>query len=109
MDSLDPLYVHIGKQVRDRRTKKGITQERLAELTSLTRTSITNIEKGRQKLPMHTLYVLANALGAEATELLPNLKTTGVTLEKNILKDFSKKEIKWVEAVIKGGATYENK
>jgi transcriptional regulator with XRE-family HTH domain len=110
MGSLDPLYVQIGKQIRDRRRKKGITQERLAELASLTRTSITNIEKGRQKLPIHTLYALANALGAEATELLPDLrKSKDDVLERKVLKDLSKKEVKWVEAVMKGGATYENK
>jgi len=89
--------------------KKGLTQERLAELVSLTRTSITNIEKGRQKLPINTLYVLANALGAEARDLLPDVRRNKEdVLGKKVLKDLSKKEARWVEAVMKGGTTYEN-
>jgi len=109
MGSFDSVYAEIGKQIRQLREKKGITQERLAELASLTRTSITNIEKGRQKLPIHTLYVLANALGAEAKEFLPNLrKSKKQVLAKKGLKDLSTKEVRWVEAVMTGGGTYEN-
>jgi len=109
MGSFDSVYAEIGKQIRQLREKKGITQERLAELASLTRTSITNIEKGRQKLPIHTLYVLANALGAEANEFLPNLrKNKKQVLARKDLKDLTTKEVRWVEAIMTGGGTYDN-
>ncbi len=109
MGSFDNVYAEIGRQIRQLRMKKGLTQERMAELVSLTRTSITNIEKGRQKLPIHTLYVLANALGAQARDLLPEVRRNKEdVLGKKVLKDLSKKEARWVEAVMKGGTTYEN-
>jgi hypothetical protein len=41
----------------------------------LSRTTMVNIEKGRQRLAVHQLVQLGNALGCEPTELLP--VTTG--------------------------------
>jgi transcriptional regulator with XRE-family HTH domain len=37
----------------------------------LSRTSITNIERGRQPVQLHTLYKIAALLDAEPTALLP--------------------------------------
>jgi len=37
----------------------------------LSRTSITNIERGRQPIQLHTLYKIADVLGVEPTALLP--------------------------------------
>ena len=37
----------------------------------LTRTSITNIEKGRQKVLLHQVYDIARALGTTPTSILP--------------------------------------
>jgi transcriptional regulator with XRE-family HTH domain len=49
----------------------GLTQEALASQVSLTRTSITNIEKGRQKFLLHTLFDIASALGVPPGTRLP--------------------------------------
>lgn len=62
----------VGRSLRDKRKEKAATQERLAELTSLTRTSITNIERGHQLVSLTALYELADALDAEIDELLPS-------------------------------------
>lgn len=64
------LYRVIGLRVRSIRTAKGITQEALAKQVKLTRTSLTNIEKGRQKVLLHTAVEIAHALGVGAGELL---------------------------------------
>jgi transcriptional regulator with XRE-family HTH domain len=64
------LYSAVGLQIREIRIEKGITQEALAKKVKLTRTSLTNIEKGRQKLLLHTLMDIASALDAPAAELL---------------------------------------
>lgn len=66
-DTFDQL---IGKKVREARKLKGLTQERLAEQLSLSRTSIANIERGKQKLSLYYLYVIANKLDVDASELL---------------------------------------
>lgn len=60
-----------GRSIRQTREAKGLTQEGLAKLTSLTRTSITNIERGHQLVSISALYELAEALDVEIGELLP--------------------------------------
>jgi DNA-binding XRE family transcriptional regulator len=65
------LYWEVGVAVRKARVGKGLNQEELAKLVGLTRTSIVNIEGGRQRLPLTTLYDIADALGVQAIALLP--------------------------------------
>lgn len=65
------LYKQIGQQVKAQRVKLGYSQAWLAERVGLLRTSITNIESGRQKLPLHSLYAICMALGVEPSEILP--------------------------------------
>ena len=69
----DLLYRAIGCKIRDIRLARSpkLTQGRLAELLSLERTSVTNIEKGVQRPPISFLYRLALALEIPLTELLP--------------------------------------
>lgn len=74
MDSTDDLYKQMGKLIRARRKKMEVTQEHLAERVNLTRTSITNIEKGRQKIQVHTLFDIAAALDVAPNALLPILR-----------------------------------
>jgi transcriptional regulator with XRE-family HTH domain len=69
---MDGLYREFGRYVRDARKEAGLTQEHLAERVGLTRTSVTNIERGRQHISLHQLYLLAAAVGRQPGELLPN-------------------------------------
>lgn len=70
---VDLLYVQIGKSIQDlRRAKKPkLTQAGLAELLGVTRTSITNIEKGRQRVPLHMLYTLCAKLSVQISDVIP--------------------------------------
>jgi transcriptional regulator with XRE-family HTH domain len=72
MDDHRDFYGEIGRRVRAARKAQTLTQEALASLVSLTRTSITNIEKGRQKMLLHTFADLAAALQVEYAALLPD-------------------------------------
>ncbi len=65
------FYREVGQNVRRKREQLGLTQEALALQVALTRTSITNIEKGRQKLLLHTLVDIAHALSVDPALLLP--------------------------------------
>lgn len=65
------LYATIGDNIRSARSAQNLTQAQLAEMVGLTRTSITNIETGQQRLPIDRLYDIADALGMQATALLP--------------------------------------
>ncbi len=65
------LYEELGRVVRAQRESAGMTQGELARLVGMTRTSISNIESGRQKLQIHTLYDVARALEVQPEALLP--------------------------------------
>jgi transcriptional regulator with XRE-family HTH domain len=62
-----------GEHLRRLRGRLGISQEKLAERASLSRTSVVNIEAGRQGVALATLYRLAEALGTGPGELLPSM------------------------------------
>jgi transcriptional regulator with XRE-family HTH domain len=71
MSDKKDFYTAIGRLVRAAREQAGLTQDGLACGIGLTRPSITNIEKGRQKLLLHTFYDLAATLGIAPAALLP--------------------------------------
>lgn len=55
----------IGRDIRTMRRSRGLTQQQLAELVGLERTSITNIEAGNQSVPVPKLGAICAALGYE--------------------------------------------
>lgn len=65
------LYLCIGERVRQARETAKLTQNDLAKRVCLTRTSITNIERARQSVQLHTLYAIAEALEISVHALLP--------------------------------------
>ncbi len=66
------FYVEVGRRVRLARERLGLTQDSLASQVMLSRTSVTNIEKGRQKVLAHTICSLAGALNVQPADLLPD-------------------------------------
>lgn len=94
------FYLEVGHRVRQARQKIGMSQQALASLVSLTRTSVTNIEKGRQKFLAHTLLELALALQVEPETLLPNKQDNSETELDDLLKNHSFEEQDWVKAVV---------
>jgi transcriptional regulator with XRE-family HTH domain len=67
------LYILIGERVRRIREAQTprMSQEDLARILDLKRTSITNIERGNQKLTLDTLYRLCERFGLAIQELMP--------------------------------------
>lgn len=101
------LYEKIGKQIQTLRLKKGLTQSKLAASLALNRTSITNIEKGRQKILVHTLWELADALGVTPKSLLPDEDNSSTALNgPKLPENISKAEARWLKSVIKGGGIH---
>lgn len=60
----------IGIKIRILRTKLKLSQEKLAELADLSKTSISTIERGESKPSIETLEKIANALNIELKELV---------------------------------------
>lgn len=65
------FYQQVGARVRERRTAARLTQLRLSQHLGMTRTSVANLEAGRQRIPLHVLAVVADAVGCDTAELLP--------------------------------------
>jgi XRE family transcriptional regulator, regulator of sulfur utilization len=63
------LQKKFGKRLRYLRRERDITQEQLAELTSLSVNSISMIEKGKTAPSLETLAKLAKGLNVEVGEL----------------------------------------
>jgi transcriptional regulator with XRE-family HTH domain len=61
---------HFGQKVRELRTKKGISQEELAELAGLHRTYISSLELGKRNVSLINVFALAKALGVTPDKLL---------------------------------------
>lgn len=77
MISEEKLYRVLGSRVKKLREgddgSPRLTQAELAGKVGLERTSITNIEKGNQKVPLHVLYKLCEVLKVDISSVLPAL------------------------------------
>jgi transcriptional regulator with XRE-family HTH domain len=71
-DTWDPLYQEIGIRIRRARENAGLSQNKLAESAKVSRTSVVNIEAGRQRLPIHQLWRIAEILEVAAGDLMPS-------------------------------------
>ena len=65
------LYELVGRNLARRRREARCSQTQLAKRCGLARGSVANIESGNQRPTLHTLWILANALGIDVRSLLP--------------------------------------
>lgn len=93
------FYVALGLAIQKARKSKNITQLRLSRAVNLSRTSITNIECGRQPVPVHLLVQLAKALGLTPVDLLPK-EDLQATLVPESVKKLPAAQQEWVTRVI---------
>jgi DNA-binding XRE family transcriptional regulator len=75
------IYIRLGGELRKHRERRGLSQARLAETVGLRRTSMVNVEAGRQRLPIHTLYALCDELAIDLTDVLPSIADMRVSTE----------------------------
>lgn len=59
----------LGKKIRNLRVKKGLTQEKLAEMIGISQRSLSGIEIGENFLTAETLDKVINSLGIGIDEL----------------------------------------
>ncbi len=96
------FYLELGKRIKRARKNLHLTQQELADLLDLNRTSITNIEKGKQKLLAFMLVEVAGKLKVSVNELLPenNPKPKEIKIENLSKNDDSPGNRVFLESVI---------
>lgn len=62
---------YVGTRIKELRESKGYSQEELSNKLTLTRTSISNIETGRQRLNLKNIEMLCEALECKSSDILP--------------------------------------
>ena len=71
MGNLDKQFlIFLGKNIRQQREKKGISQEELGKLAKFHRTYIGMIERGEKNITIFNLRKLAQALGVQVRDLI---------------------------------------
>lgn len=68
-NKVDNINKKIGTKIKLERTKKGYSQEKLAELTDISRTYIGTIERGESSPTIENVAKIAFALQLELHEL----------------------------------------
>ncbi|WP_338584604.1 helix-turn-helix domain-containing protein [Pseudomonas sp. MAG733B] len=78
------LVSRLGKQIRDKRVNRGLTQARLAELAGLTRQKVIAVEKGTLSVAMVAYARVLGALDCELAVIpaaMPTLEELGDLFE----------------------------
>lgn len=95
MDSSEEIfYKKLGTLIQRKRNVAGMNQEQLSLKLGIKRTSLTNIESGKQTIPAHLLYKLSNIFQSPIEELFPEHLDQGSDLKsllsgQNIIADES--------------------
>lgn len=73
----EPFYAELGKRLRRARKMAGCSQARLANYVGMSRSSIANIESGRQPIYVRALVQIARQLETSVESLIPSQKRGG--------------------------------
>ena len=76
---VDRLHRSLGERIRGLREDAGDSQGDLADALGLSRTSVVNVEAGRQRPPLATLYRIAKRYHTDVPSLLPPLSDVDET------------------------------
>ncbi|MEO8009264.1 MAG: helix-turn-helix transcriptional regulator [Betaproteobacteria bacterium] len=109
---MQQFYKEFGRLLRHYRSQAHLSQADLAERVGLSRTSITNIELGRQNISLHWLYPLAAAIGTSPEALMPGKEfalpegNTTTQIPRLIARELAKHELKdidqeWITRVVR--------
>lgn len=93
------FYKKLGTLIRAarERSENHNKQEVLSKQVGLSRASIVQIEKGIQKVQLHTLIQIAKCLQVEVNELIPPLESLQQEQNAKLVKKMDKEPLKDVD------------
>jgi len=97
---VDWVYRQFGEKLHDVRSERQLSQAYVAEHIGLSRTSISNIEHGRQRIALHLVYLLAEAIRADPLALLPPAAVSEGVVPTRDLSGLGEREKKFVTDVV---------
>ena len=102
---MDIDYKSIGRNIKEFRIKKGLTQVKLGEKSGVEPSNISHIERGATKVSLPTLVSIANALGVSLDEIVYESLTKNehiiVNIINELLADCSASELLDISKIIK--------
>jgi len=104
---MDEFSLAFGRKLRDARNRVGLSQGDLAARVELSRTSITNIEKGAQHPSLKLALKLAEEVGVPLSELTeegddaatPKKRTIKRTVERS-LEPYPESSQEWFRSIV---------
>jgi len=103
---MDEFYEAFGGRLRDARKSAGLSQSDLADRVQLSRTSITNIETGKQHPSLYLAHLLAievqvslNVLMDESIESEKKAGTLRPTIERS-LENYPDSSREWFKSIV---------
>ena len=94
------LLQEFGILLAGERRRKHLSQAQFAARVGLSRTSVTNIERGRQAVQLYQLYAFASALQLDVVKLLPKeaaLAGTGPPTNDDKRNRYIADAMKWAQ------------
>jgi len=98
-----PFYEDLGERICLARKTAGFTQQALADKIGLTRTSIVNIEAGRQPIQALQLALVSVVLNTSLEHLIPK-----VEIPSDMPRNLDEGQKLWIEQILSpdlGGLT----
>ena len=99
MTDFDEIYRGVGRKIRQTRENQRLSQDSLAQRLGISRTSMVNIEAGRQRAPLHVLWQIAELLETKLILLIPSPEELLAPQNETVL---DKEMMKQIEEVANG-------
>ena len=74
MENVPNLLKAVAKVVTKLREKRGLSKRKLADMAQIDRVYLLQIEQGKYRLTLNALFLLANGLGMQPSELVAHIE-----------------------------------
>lgn len=98
---VDDFYSVVGSNIKEARMRKRVTQTELGNKLGLTRSSIANVEAGRQRVQLHGIVQIATALQVDLGNLVPTSESDSISVDAPAFRGQPETTPDFVAAVVR--------